>query len=114
MESQPPQPVPTGQPLNPQASPSPSSSNSIMALILGILSIPCCGFISGIPAIFLGRSELKAIEQGKIPATNRTMAKAGMILGIIGTILSLLGTLVYIILIAMGISAGMLQHGIMH
>lgn len=109
MESQPPQTVPTGQPLNPQA-PSQSSTSSMMALILGILSLTCCGFFTGVPAIFVGRSELKAIDQGKIPPSNRTMAKVGMILGIIGTALSLLGILVYVVLIALGISAGMLHN----
>lgn len=81
-----------------------------MALILGIFSLTCCGFFSGVPAIFVGRSELKKIEEGKIPASNRTMAKVGMILGIIGTVLSLLVTIVYVVLIALGISTGILQN----
>lgn len=81
-----------------------------MALILGILSLTCCGFFSGVPAIFVGRSEMRKIDEGKVPASNRTMAKVGMILGIIGTVLSLLGTLVYVVLIALGISAGMMQN----
>ncbi|MDO8520233.1 MAG: DUF4190 domain-containing protein [Deltaproteobacteria bacterium] len=94
----------------PPITPSPSSTSSIVALILGILSLTCCGFFTGIPAIFMGRSEMKAADQGKIAASNRTLAKVGMVLGIIGTALSLGGLILYAVLIAMGISAGMLQN----
>lgn len=53
---------------------------------------------------------MKAADQGKIAASNRTLAKVGMVLGIIGTALSLGGLILYAVLIAMGISAGMLQN----
>ena len=105
-----PAPPPTGQPVATGAPPaSTNSTKSVVALILGILSLTCCGFLSGIPAIVIGRSELKEIEQGKVPESNRTMAKVGMILGIVGSVLSCLGTLVYVALIAFGISTGMME-----
>lgn len=108
MENETPSP-PTGQPVTGgTASASASSTKSVVALILGILSLTCCGFLSGIPAIILGHSELKQIQEGKIPESNRTMAKVGMILGIVGSVLSCLGTLVYVVLIALGISTGMM------
>lgn len=109
MENQTPSP-PTGQPVSGGAAPASSNSTkSVVALILGILSLTCCGFLSGIPAIIIGRSELKQIEEKKIPESNRTMAKVGMILGIVGSVLSCLGTLVYVALIALGISTGMME-----
>lgn len=93
----------------PPPTPSQSSTSSIVALVLGILSLTCCGFVSGVPAIFIGRSEIKAVDEGRISSSNRNVAKIGMILGIIGSALSLLGILVYGALIAMGISAGLMR-----
>lgn len=59
------------------------------ALVLGIVSIVCCGFIAGIPAIFIGRASEKAQAEGL--ATNGNLGKVGFILGIIGSILGLIG-----------------------
>jgi len=55
------------------------------ALVLGILSILCCGFIAGVPAIILGLNSKKAGEQGL--ATNGNIGNIGFILGIIGSAL---------------------------
>lgn len=105
-------PPPIGQPVStgPLIQPQPTSTKSIMALILGILSLVCCGFFAGIPAIILGKSEIKLIDEGKITENNRTIAKVGLILGIVGTVLSALGFLFYVVVIALGLSAGMMQH----
>ncbi|EKD42117.1 MAG: hypothetical protein ACD_73C00321G0003 [uncultured bacterium] len=80
-----------------------------MALILGILSLTCCGFLSGIPAFFIGRAEIKNIDEGKSTENNRMLAKIGMILGLVGTILSCLGTLAYLAIIAIGVTGGMMH-----
>jgi hypothetical protein len=61
----------------------------VLILILGILSIPCCGIFTGIPAIILGQSAKK-----EVAASGGTMSgslvNAGYICGIIGTALSIL------------------------
>ncbi len=62
-----------------------NSSKSTWALVLGILSIPCCGLFAGIPAIILGQ---QVMNEG---GPNAGKGKAGFILGIIGTALSILG-----------------------
>lgn len=59
------------------------------ALVLGILSILCCGFFAGIPAIILGLNSKKAGEQGL--ATNGNLGNVGFILGIIGCALGVVG-----------------------
>jgi small-conductance mechanosensitive channel len=82
------------------------NTKAIVTLVLGILSIVCCGFFAGIPAIFLGRSELKAIDEGRSLEQNRNLAKIGFILGIVGTILSILATLAYIGIIVLAIITG--------
>lgn len=107
-------PTPTGSPshatpvapTSPPPGSKPENTKAIVTLVLGILSIVCCGFFAGIPAIFLGRAELKAIDEGRSPEQNRTLAKVGFILGIVGTILSILATLAYIGIIVLAIITG--------
>ena len=86
-----------------------TSTASMLSLILGILSLSCCGFFTGIPAIFLGHAEIKAADAGRIHSSNRTLAKIGMVLGIVGTALSRLGTLLYFLLLFFGLGASVLQ-----
>jgi hypothetical protein len=69
-----------------------SSTQAIVALILGILGIVCCGLMAPI-AWFLGSQEIKAIREGRAPVAGEGLAKAGMILGIIGSILLVLTAL---------------------
>jgi hypothetical protein len=57
----------------------------VTILIFGILSIVSLGPILGIPAWIMGLKDLEKIDQGKIPASERQLTRAGMILGIIGT-----------------------------
>jgi len=104
-----PQQVMMGIPTSPTPQATSSSTSSIMALILGILSLTCCGFFAGIPAFFVGRAEIKNIDEGRSPETNRSMAKIGMILGLVGAAFSCLGTLAYLAIIALGITGGMMH-----
>lgn len=73
-------PVPTG-----------NSKKAVWALVLGILSIICCGFIAGIPAIILGNQAKGEIDASGGAQGGRGMAQAGFILGIIGCVLSVIG-----------------------
>ncbi|MFH0799228.1 MAG: DUF4190 domain-containing protein [Pseudomonadota bacterium] len=87
--------------------PAPSASGrAIAALILGILSLLCMGFLSGIPAIILGSMELKAIKAGHAPQAGEGVARVGYILGIVGTVLTCLAILAFAALMALGMSLG--------
>jgi hypothetical protein len=66
-------------------------------LVLGILSLVCCGIFTGIPAWVMGNSALKEIDRSGGAYSNRGTVKAGMICGIIGTVLSAIGFVFYII-----------------
>lgn len=79
-----------------------------LILVLGILSLVCCGFITGIAAWIMGNADLKAMEAGQMDPAGAGTTKAGKICGIIGTILSAVGLVVQIILIATGAAAGMI------
>ena len=71
-------------------------------LILGILSLVCCGLFTGIPAIVMGKGALAEIDSQPVPAANRGTVKAGYICGIIGTALSVLGIILNIVLFSVG------------
>lgn len=104
----PPTTTPPATPTTPgtPAAPGQNNSKAIIALVLGILSLVCCGLFAGIPAIFVARSELKSIDEGLSPETNRTLAKVSLILGIIGTVLSALGILIYAAIFIIAIVSG--------
>jgi hypothetical protein len=55
-------------------------------LILGVLSLLCCGLFTGIPAIIMGKKALEESETAHY--SNAAVIKAGWICGIIGTVLS--------------------------
>ena len=77
-------------------------SKATLALILSIVGFFCCGIILGPVAIFLGKQEMDAIDQGLTDPSERGKAKAAFIIGIIVTVLAVLATIFYITLIASG------------
>ena len=78
----------------PMAPPAPKSSRATTSLVLGILGFLCCQLCAPF-AWYMGKQELAAIRAGTSPASGEGSAKAGMILGIIGTVLLIL-TLVWV------------------
>jgi len=96
---------PPPPPLPPQ-----SKSNATTALILGIVSVVCCQILGPI-AWYLGNKELQAIKAGAAPITGEGSAKAGMILGIIGTILFALSILWIVLWGGMAMLGGIFSQG---
>jgi hypothetical protein len=78
----------------PMGQAAPKSSRATTSLVLGILGFLCCQLCAPF-AWYMGKQELAAIRAGTSPASGEGSAKAGMILGLIGTILLIL-TLVWI------------------
>ncbi|MFQ5350198.1 MAG: DUF4190 domain-containing protein [Thermoanaerobaculia bacterium] len=62
-----------------------AKGSATLILVFGILGIVCCPILAPV-AWFMANQELKGIAQGHIQASNEGTAKAGMILGIIGTV----------------------------
>jgi len=87
-----PPPPPMGMPVGASDE---KNSLGVWALVLGILSIVCCGLLAGIPAIILGNNSKKAAAEGR--ATNGTLGNVGFILGIIGTVLGTIGIIFAIV-----------------
>lgn len=87
--------VPMGTPgVNPSEA---KNSLGVWALVLGILSLVCCGLLAGIPAIILGKKSKDAGAQGL--ATNGNLGNVGFILGIIGSILTTIAVVLYLVVV---------------
>lgn len=82
-----------GGPVMPPPPPPEAKGNATTVLVLGIISIVCCQ-VAGPIAWFLGNKELQAIRAGISPASGEGTAKAGMIMGIVGTIF-LIGIIIF-------------------
>jgi hypothetical protein len=91
--SEPPPPQ-YGAPQPPYGAPPPNHPRATLILVLGILSIPCCGLFTGIPAIILGRNALQEIDSAPGQFAGRGQVNAGYICGIIGTVLSVIGIII--------------------
>lgn len=75
-----------------------NSAKAVAALVIGIISPVlglCCALVGlvGIAAIFLGRSARQEIAASGGSLTGEGMAKAGIILGIVGSVLGVLVTI---------------------
>lgn len=88
-----------------------ASSRAIWALILGIASwVLGCSILTGIPAWIMGKKEVNEIDAGRAPIAGRTMAQIGMWLGIINTILTILGLIAVVILFALGVFGSLINN----
>ncbi|WP_225754312.1 DUF4190 domain-containing protein [Actinotalea sp. Marseille-Q4924] len=56
----------------------------VWALVLGILGLVCCGFVTAIPAVILGNKSKEAAAMGQ--ADNGGLGQAGVVLGWIGIV----------------------------
>ncbi|HEY9435453.1 MAG TPA: DUF4190 domain-containing protein [Blastocatellia bacterium] len=86
-----------------------ASGRAITSLVLSLVSIFMCGFLTSIPGMILGKMEMNAIRQGQAPSSGDGIAKAGFYIGLVVTILYGLIILGYIFLIALGLAAASIQ-----
>lgn len=92
----------------PSSQPSPSSQ-AITALVVGILGFVMCCFVLSPIAWYLGSQEIRAIREGRAPASGEVLAKVAVILGIVGT-LALLAGLVWLALGGLAVLSAILQN----
>ncbi len=97
-------------PIPPTPSTPGASGKAIAALILGIAAFVCCGFFTAIPALILGRSEEKAIQEGRSPQAGLTLAKVGWILGLVNIILNVISIIFIVIYIVVLGGLSQMQH----
>jgi hypothetical protein len=89
------------------AQPSPSSQ-AITALVVGLLGFVMCCFVLSPIAWYLGSQEIRAIREGRAPASGEVLAKVAVILGIVGT-LALVAGLVWLALGGLAVLSAILQ-----
>lgn len=65
----------------------PASQRPMIAMILAIAAVLCCGPLLGVPAAILGWMELEAIKNGRAPESGKTMAAVGLWGGIAATVI---------------------------
>ncbi len=91
-----------GQPLVPEiVAPSYKPHRGTLVLVMGILGIACCG-VFGIVAWVLGSQDLREIDAGRMDPSGRGLTQAGRIIGMITTILMIVGMVIYALLLAVG------------
>ncbi len=74
-----------------------------LILTFGILGLTCCVlFFLGIAAWIMGSSDLREMRAGRMDPTGQGMTQAGMILGIITTIFSIVSFLFFAFAMAAG------------
>jgi hypothetical protein len=84
------------------------SANGAIILVLGILSMVGFGCLAGIPAWIMGNNALADINAGYADPSELGLVQAGRILGMITTILTLLGFLAFFLFFGgMAILAGL-------
>lgn len=79
------------------------SANGVLILILGIISFVGFGCLTGIPAWIMGNNALAQIDRGEADSSERGLVNAGRILGMVATILGILGIIAAILMFALGI-----------
>ena len=60
----------------------------------GIIGLVCCQFLSPV-ALFMGRSSMKSIDASQGRLGGRGRAQAGFVLGIIGSVLLVIGVILF-------------------
>jgi hypothetical protein len=83
-----------------------ASQQAIVALVLAIAGLFFCGCFTSIPAIFVARAELKAIEAGQAPVAGKSLAQVAFWIGVVDTVLVTLIGVVYVLLMVFGLAAG--------
>lgn len=70
---------------------------AIVSLALGVLSILCCGILTGIPAVITGFMAKSKAEQNPSEFGGRGLALGGIITGAIGIVLGIIGIIYYVL-----------------
>jgi hypothetical protein len=104
------QPPPYGQPGYGQETPygyppRQDHPRAILAMILGIVGILVCGPVAPF-AWWIGKKAVDEIDASGGRLGGRGMAKAGYIMGVIGTILLVIAVLVFAVAFPLGLQSG--------
>ena len=81
-----------------------------MLLVFGILGIVACPLFAPV-AWIMGKNDLEQIRAGSMDPDGESTTNAGKILGLIGTILMVLGLLFAVVVMGLGFGIAVSEHG---
>ena len=84
----------------------PEESQALLTLILSLVGIFVCSGVLSPVAWYFGNKELAAIDAGRRDPSKRDMAKAGQVIGIIGSVLLGIGIVIFVSFILLVLFAG--------
>lgn len=76
----------------------------VLILVFGILGLVVC-FIFGIVAFIMGGNDLREMDAGAMDPSGRGLTQAGRIIGIISSVLAVVGILIFVLLTVIGAGA---------
>ena len=82
----------------------------VLILVLGILGLVLCQILGPI-AWIMGKGDMAQMDQGRMDPEGRGLTQAGMICGIIATILMVLGILFFVGTLVLGLGAAATNGG---
>lgn len=74
----------------------PEDSQAVLSLVLSLVGLVACSGLLCPLGWYFGNKELAGIDAGRRDPSKRDMAKAGQVIGIIGSLLLALGLLVFV------------------
>jgi hypothetical protein len=77
----------------------------VVALVLSILGIACCGLTAPI-GLAMGYFDLRAIDEGRTDPGQRGTARAAVIVGAVATLLFVGSTLIWVLFVGLAASSG--------
>jgi hypothetical protein len=83
--------------------PPPTNGRAVAALVLGLVSLTGCSFVTGVPAMVLGRMAKREIAASGGATTGEDLATIGFVLGLVATVIGLLALVGVLLISVLGI-----------
>ena len=80
-----------------------------LILVLGILGLVVCVPL-GIAAWIMGNGDLKQMDAGQMDPSGRSTTNAGRIIGMIATLLFVVGLVIFLLFFVLGIAGAVASH----
>ncbi len=80
----------------------PNHKDAVTSLVLGIVSLVMCGFVTGIPAMIIGRRAKREIQASGGALGGEGLATAGFVTGLISTVIAGLAFLLVVFVFIFG------------
>jgi hypothetical protein len=95
--------------MNETPSTSVRAHRGVLILVFGILGLVIC-FPFGIAAWLMGNGDLREMREGRMDPSGQGMTQAGRIIGIVSTILALIGVVIAVLMLMLGVLGAAAGH----